>query len=106
MPRVTFLNVDGSSSITDVPIGTSVMRAAVENMIPGILGDCGGSCACATCHAYIEAPWDARLPARSLDEESTLEGALDVQSTSRLTCQIKLTDELDGLVVRLPLSQV
>lgn len=105
MPRVTFLNIDGSSSTVEAPAGVSVMQAAIDNMIPGILADCGGSCTCATCHAYIEAPWDARLPPRSADEALTLEGALDVEPASRLTCQVKISAELDGLVVRLPASQ-
>lgn len=81
------------------------MQAATENMVPGILADCGGACACATCHVYIEPPQAAQLPPPSLDELSLLEGALDTRPSSRLSCQVKLAPQLDGLVVQIPVSQ-
>ena len=81
------------------------MQTAVENMIPGIVGDCSGCCTCATCHGYVEEDWVGKLPPLSEDESMMLEGALCVQDNSRLTCQIVVKPEMDGLIVRLPESQ-
>ena len=105
MPRVTYVEYDGTEHTVDVPVGTSVMRGAVDNNIPGIDADCGGECACATCHVYIDPAWQERLGPRNEMECSMLEFAEDVRPTSRLACQIKVTRELDGLVVRTPASQ-
>jgi 2Fe-2S ferredoxin len=81
------------------------MQVAVDNMVPGIIAECGGNCACATCHIYVEEAWRARLSAPSKEECAMLECALHVQENSRLGCQVLVTAQLDGLIVRLPLSQ-
>jgi len=105
MAKVTYIQFDGASQVVDVKPGLSVMEGAVKNNIPGIDADCGGACACATCHVYVDEAWAARTGERSAMEESMLDFASDVAPNSRLSCQIKVTDELDGLVVRLPESQ-
>jgi len=105
MAKVTYIQFDGVSQVVDVKPGLSVMEGAVKNNIPGIDADCGGACACATCHVYVDEAWAARTGERSAMEESMLDFASDVAPNSRLSCQIKVTDELDGLVVRLPESQ-
>lgn len=105
MPKILFIDHSGAQRVVDAEVGKSVMQTAVENLIPGIVGDCGGSCSCATCHAYIDAAWLDRLPAQSDNEKLMLDGALNVEANSRLTCQIPVTAELDGLVVRTPSSQ-
>ncbi|MCK8683304.1 2Fe-2S iron-sulfur cluster-binding protein [Pseudomonas umsongensis] len=81
------------------------MQAAIDNSVPGILGDCGGSCACATCHCYLDPAWSQHLPAADENEQGLLEVVLDPREESRLTCQIVMHAELDGLIVRLPESQ-
>ncbi len=99
MPKVTFVDIDGERRETEVANGLSVMEGAVANGVAGILAICGGSCACSTCHAYVDDAWiEAVGPANEI-EESTLELATDRRSGSRLTCQIAMRDELDGLVV-------
>ncbi|MFP6781888.1 MAG: 2Fe-2S iron-sulfur cluster-binding protein [Gammaproteobacteria bacterium] len=99
MPKVTFVDIDGERRETEVANGLSVMEGAVANGVSGILAICGGSCACSTCHAYVDDAWmEAAGPANEI-EESTLELATDRRSGSRLTCQIAMRDELDGLVV-------
>jgi 2Fe-2S ferredoxin len=85
--------------------GRSVMQAATDHLVPGILADCGGNCACATCHVYVDESWRAKLPPPSKEEREMIECALHVQENSRLSCQIPVTAELDGLVIRLPESQ-
>ena len=106
MVDVTFIEADGCSRTVSVVAGSTLMRAAVDNGIYGITADCGGCCACGTCHAYIAAPWRDRLPLPRGDEEAMLDGLLLREADSRLACQINLTPELDGIVVRLPGSQV
>jgi 2Fe-2S ferredoxin len=106
MPKIIFIEHDGEKHEVAAKVGKSLMRIAVDNMVPGILGDCGGGCNCATCHAYVDADGLDRIPP-ALDEEKTmLEGALAVAGNSRLTCQITMTEALDGIVIRLPESQV
>lgn len=105
MPRVTFVSFKGEHHVVDAPAGTTLMRVAVDRSVSGIDGDCGGHCACATCHVYIDAPWAPRLSARSDAEEDMLGLAVDPRPTSRLACQIRLTDALDGIVVALPEGQ-
>lgn len=105
MAKVTFISHDGKVYPVDAHSGQSLMQAAVFNGVPGIVADCGGSCSCATCHGFIGGQWLAALPAPQADERSLLEGLLDTQDNSRLTCQISITPALDGLVVRLPKSQ-
>jgi 2Fe-2S ferredoxin len=106
MPRITFIQHDGTEHALDVVAGQSVMQAAVSNGVPGIIADCGGSCSCATCHVYVDEAWRSRLPVAEQAEKDMVECALHVQENSRLSCQIKVVEELDGLVVRIPESQI
>ena len=102
MSKVTYVEFGGEQHVVEVQPGLSVMEGAVQNSVPGIAAICGGACACATCHVYIDEAWRSRTGARNELEESMLEMADDVQPNSRLACQIKMTDELDGLVVHMP----
>ena len=99
MPKVIYIDVDGERHEADVSNGSSVMEGAIANGVEGILAICGGSCACSTCHGYIDDAWVDRVGPPNEIEESTLELALDRRTGSRLTCQIPMRDELDGLVV-------
>ena len=105
MPKISFIAHDGSEFIIDADNGQSLMQVAVNNGVPSILGDCGGSCACATCHGYIDEQWLDRVPPPAGDEQDMLEGALEVKPNSRLLCQVFAEDNIDGIIVRLPLSQ-
>ena len=105
MPTVTYIEHDGTAHEADVPVGESVMRGAIDNDIPGIDGDCGGQCACATCHVYVDLAWLAKTGARTEMEESMLDFAAATEDNSRLACQIDMTDDLNGLVVRMPDGQ-
>jgi 2Fe-2S ferredoxin len=105
MPNVTYIEFDGTTHTVDVPVGLSVMRGAVDNEIPGIDADCGGQCACATCHVFVDPAWLERTGERSEMEDSMLEFAAATQDNSRLACQIEVTDALDGLIVRMPEGQ-
>jgi len=105
MPTVTYIQYDGTEHRVEVPIGLSVMRGAVDNNIPGIDADCGGECACATCHVYVDEAWLAKTGQQNEQESSMLSFAATARSNSRLSCQIEMTEALDGLVVRLPEAQ-
>ncbi|HEX8592396.1 MAG TPA: 2Fe-2S iron-sulfur cluster-binding protein [Pseudomonas sp.] len=105
MPIITFIEHNGTEHVVEATVGLSLMSAAVDNLVPGVLGDCGGSCACGTCHGYIDPHWAKYLPPPAGDETVMLPSVLDIQSNSRLLCQLNITEELDGLVVRLPESQ-
>ena len=106
MPQVIYIQNDQTKHVIDVPLGENVMRGAVYNSIAGIVGECGGGLACATCHCYVDAAWQPRLPEPSDAEQQMLESAAsEVKPNSRLSCQIAMTDELDGLVVKLPPKQ-
>ena len=105
MLRVTFVSFAGEQHMVDVPAGATLMRAATDNGVRGIDGDCGGNCACATCHVFIESPWAQRVSPRSDREEDMLSFTVDPRPTSRLGCQIRLTEALDGIVVYLPQGQ-
>ena len=105
MARITYIEHNGKEHVVEVANGMSVMEGAVKNMVPGIDADCGGACACATCHCYIDNGFAEKTGEKGPMEESMLDFAEDVESNSRLSCQIEVTDELDGLVVRLPASQ-
>lgn len=106
MPTVVFIDHTGAVFEVQAPLNKSLMQAAVDNSVPGILGDCGGSCSCGTCHAYVEAPWAEKLPPQSETEVFMLEGVHEPRASSRLCCQIRLNPELDGIVVHLPAEQV
>ena len=105
MPRVTFFEHNGTRHDVDATSGLSVMRAAVDHNVPGIDADCGGACACATCHVYVDAEWLGRTGARTEMEESMLSFAAASLDNSRLACQIQMSEALDGIVVRLPEGQ-
>jgi 2Fe-2S ferredoxin len=105
MPKITYIEHNGSEHVIDVKSGLSVMEGAVKNNIPGIDADCGGACACATCHVYVDPAWVDKTGAKSAMEESMLDFAENVETNSRLSCQIKVVDTLDGLIVRMPESQ-
>jgi 2Fe-2S ferredoxin len=105
MAKITYIENDGTEHVIDVKPGLSVMEGAVKNNIPGIDADCGGACACATCHVYVDDAWRDKTGTASAMEESMLDFAEDVEPSSRLSCQIKVTDALDGLIVRMPASQ-
>jgi len=106
MTRIHFIQQDGREQAVDANPGQSVMQAAIGALVPGIVADCGGACTCATCHGYVDDAWVDRVPPASPDEADMIDaGCLDVQPNSRLTCQIKVTDALDGLVIRLPPAQ-
>jgi 2Fe-2S ferredoxin len=105
MAKITYIEHDGTEHVVDVKPGLSVMEGAVKNNIPGIDADCGGACACATCHVYVDAAWQDKTGSKSAMEESMLDFAENVEENSRLSCQIKVSDDLDGLVVRMPESQ-
>jgi 2Fe-2S ferredoxin len=105
MPRITFVTFRGERHLVDVPAGTTLMRAATDHGVPGIDGDCGGQCACATCHCFIEPPWALQLAPRSTSEGEMLNFVVEPRPTSRLGCQVVVTDALDGIVVALPEGQ-
>jgi 2Fe-2S ferredoxin len=105
MVKITFIQHNGTEQTVDGQIGMSVMEAALKNMVPGIDADCGGACACATCHVYVDPGWIEKTGKRSTMEEDMLDFAFDVRDTSRLSCQIKVTDALDGLRVTVPEKQ-
>lgn len=105
MPKITFIQQDGSSQSFEAQVGQSVMECAIANLVDGIVAECGGSCACATCHVYVDEGWYGKLPVADGMENGMLEGACEPGPLSRLSCQLKVTEELDGLVVRVPPSQ-
>jgi len=105
MPRIKFIEHSGMEHAVDAEVGQSVMQVATNNMVPGIIADCGGNCSCATCHVYIDAEWASHMAAPAQSEKDMLECALHIQENSRLSCQIAVTPELDGMIVRLPESQ-
>lgn len=105
MPKITFIDSENKSTTVEAEVGSTVMEAAIRNSIPGIEAECGGACACATCHVYIEDDWRAKTGNASPMEEDMLDFGFDVRPTSRLSCQIKVTEELDGLVVHIPERQ-
>lgn len=106
MPTVTYIEFDGTPHPVEGVLDRTLMQLAVDNGVPGILGDCGGSCSCATCHAYIDSAWAPKLPPISETESFMLEGVPEPRETSRLCCQIKMRTELDGIVVHMPAEQV
>lgn len=105
MPKIVYIAADGTQSEVEAKIGDSVMLTAVNNNIPGIVAECGGACSCATCHVHVDPDWFNKLPEADDMEKDMLEFAVDPDETSRLSCQITVTDELDGLTVRTPESQ-
>jgi len=105
MVQITFIDSTGQSRSVDGEAGSTVMETALKNNVPGIEAECGGACACATCHVYVDESWADRIPAAQPMEEDMLDFAFDVRPTSRLSCQIRVTPEVDGLVVTTPERQ-
>jgi 2Fe-2S ferredoxin len=106
MPRVTYIDTAGKETTLDIAVGTSVMQAAVFNGVDGIVAECGGSCMCATCHVYVRDDQLAKCPPLETDEDAMLEGtASPRQPNSRLSCQLVVSEQMDGLVVRTPETQ-
>ncbi len=105
MPKITYIEHNGKSHQIEVANGLTVMEGAIQNNIPAIDADCGGSCACATCHVYIDEKWFGKLSKRENAEQDMLDMAFEPNKFSRLACQISITDELDGLVVKMPSKQ-
>ncbi|MDN2581317.1 2Fe-2S iron-sulfur cluster-binding protein [Aquibium sp. ELW1220] len=105
MTKITYIAFDGTRFEVNAENGSTVMENAIRNSVPGIEAECGGACACATCHVYVDEAWSALTGEPEAMEEDMLDFAFDVQPTSRLSCQIKVRDELDGLVVRVPERQ-
>lgn len=105
MPNITFIDAHGESRTVEAEAGSTVMETAIRNAIPGIEAECGGACACATCHVYVDEAWREATGKPSAMEESMLDFAEAVEPNSRLSCQIRVSDALDGLVVRLPENQ-
>ena len=107
MPKVVFIALDGAQRVVDANVGESVMAAAVRNGIPGIIGECGGNCSCATCHVYVDDEFSASVGGAGDMEDDLLDlgVAADRRDTSRLSCQIAVTEDLDGLTVHIPAEQ-
>ena len=105
MPKITYIENNGKSHTVEVDKGLTVMEGAVQNNIPGIDADCGGSMECATCHVYVKEEWYNKINEKSEGEDDMLDQAYDPNKFSRLSCQISVTDEIDGLVVDLPKKQ-
>ena len=105
MAKITYIDHAGESRTVDAEIGSTVMETAIKNSIPGIEAECGGACACATCHVYVDDAWVEATGKPAATEEDMLDFAFDVRPNSRLSCQIKVRPELDGLVVTVPERQ-
>ena len=105
MAKVTFIQPDGTKQVVEATVGQTVMEAAKLGDVPGVEAECGGACACATCHVYVAEGWRDKTGVASEMEEDMLDFAFDVREESRLCCQIKVTEELDGLIVHVPAKQ-
>lgn len=105
MAIITYIEYNGSTHTLDIENGTSVMRGALDNLVEGIVAECGGNCNCATCHCYVDESWVDKLPPAHNTEKDLLDCVSERKPNSRLSCQITVSDELDGLTVRLPKSQ-
>ena len=106
MPKITYIEHGGKTHTIEVANGLSVMEGAVQNNIPGIDADCGGSMACATCHVYVKEEWFDKINLKTEGEDDMLDTAYEPKKNSRLSCQISVNDEIDGLIVNLPEKQV
>ena len=106
MAKIKYIEHDGKEHEIEVANGLTVMEGAVQNGIPGIDADCGGSMACATCHVYVKEGWFSKLPDKEMGEDDMLDQAFEPKSNSRLSCQLTVSDELNGLIVHLPEKQI
>lgn len=105
MPKITFIEHDGTVHVVEAETGYNLMEVALKAGVSGIVGECGGSCTCATCLVHVEPEWVEKTGVRSEEEEAQLDYAFEVKPNSRLACQVRVTDELEGLVVRTPSYQ-
>ncbi len=105
MPRIIYVEHNGTEHEIDVPVGTNLMQGAVNQLVPGIEGDCGGLCACGTCHVHLDAPYFELAGAADELEQGMLEFAFEVDASSRLSCQIEVTEAMEGMRVRMPSRQ-
>jgi 2Fe-2S ferredoxin len=105
MAKITYIEHDGTQHVHEGEDGMTVMEVAIKNSVPGIDADCGGACACATCHVYVDENWLGKVGERTEMEEDMLDFAFEVQDNSRLSCRIKVSGEIDGLVVNMPEKQ-
>jgi ferredoxin, 2Fe-2S len=105
VPKITYIEANGTQHVVEVAVGLSVMQGAVQNRVPGIVAECGGNCACGTCRVYVDEAWREMTGRPSDIEESTMEIREDPRPGKRLSCQIRVTQELDGLIVEMPSSQ-
>jgi 2Fe-2S ferredoxin len=105
MPKITFIEHDGTVHEVEAELGATVMETALRNDVSSIVAECGGGCTCATCHVYVDEAWTAVVGPASANEEAELDAAFEVRDNSRLSCQIKVTQALDGLIVRTPSYQ-
>jgi len=107
MAKITYIEHNGTEHVIEVANGLTVMEGARDNNVPGIEADCGGACACSTCHVYVDAAWADKIPAKDDMEADMLDFAWEPDAArSRLTCQVKVTDALDGMIVNLPEKQI
>ena len=105
MPTIHYIDPTGKKHSVEAESGQTLMEVAIKNLVPGIVAECGGACSCATCHVYVDEEWRAKTGEPGEMEEDMLDFAIDPQDNSRLSCQITLTDEMDGLTVRVPERQ-
>ncbi|MDC1148050.1 2Fe-2S iron-sulfur cluster-binding protein [Pelagibacteraceae bacterium] len=105
MPKVTYIEFNGKQHEVNVENGLSIMEGAIQNGVPGIDADCGGACACATCHVYVKEEWLDKLPEQGDSEKDMLDFAFETKKNSRLSCQLILEDQHDGIIVNLPEKQ-
>jgi len=105
MPKITYIEHSGKSHVVEIPNELSVMEGAVQNNIPGITADCGGACACATCHVYVDEKWFDKLKTKDEAEQDMLDMAFEPNKFSRLSCQISVSNELEGMIVKIPSKQ-
>ena len=105
MPKITYIEHNGKSHVVEVPNELSVMEGAVQNNIPGVTADCGGACACATCHVYVDEKWFDKLKKKDEAEQDMLDMAFEPNKFSRLSCQISVSNELEGMIVKIPSKQ-
>lgn len=106
MSKVIYINKNDQQYVVDVDDGVNLMQAALDNLVPGILGDCGGAAACATCHVFVDPDWAERAGKASDIEADLIDGLLETKPTSRLACQIIMSDKLDGIILNLPEQQI
>jgi 2Fe-2S ferredoxin len=105
MPKIIYIEFSGKEHHIEMPVGYSIMEGAVKNSIPGIDADCGGSCACATCHVYVDEKFINKIPKAKESEQDMIDFVVNPKNNSRLSCQLMITDEFDGIVVRMPEKQ-